>query len=165
MQTNKVNGFFALAAVLVFSGIGLAMTQYGEATALAGASFGSVLMAFGEDGKTRAILTAIILDVTTGVIAALRTNTFDAARVAQFYRSNVVPYVLGYLVYWLIVFLGFAEYASADVLAGVASLGFGAILTTLTASAIDNIRRAYTGTVPPSDAAIVSELSPNVPQG
>ena len=54
------------------------------------------LVAFATDPRTILIAVFILLDLGTGIMAALRTGTFDWALLAQFYRTNVLPYLLGY---------------------------------------------------------------------
>ena len=44
-----------------------------------------------------AILALILADLITGVAAALRTGTFDIAKIANFLKSSVLPYFLVYI--------------------------------------------------------------------
>lgn len=158
---NKVNGYFALAAIFAFAALGLI---FGSPNPFEAESFGDVLRDFARDTKTRTIFAMIIIDVITGVIAALRVGTFDAQRLARFYGSNVVPFVLGYALFWSISIFGLAEFLPDDLAAGVASLGFAAAMASLVASTIDNVRRAQAGASPPDADALVNR-EPSSAQG
>jgi len=45
-----------------------------------------------------AILLGIFIDLGLGVAAALRTKTFDADKVTDFYQTQVLPDIIGYTV-------------------------------------------------------------------
>lgn len=53
--------------------------------------------AFFADGRVSTILGLILLDVALAVAAALRRGEFHPQRLAQFFRTMVVPYMIGYL--------------------------------------------------------------------
>jgi len=54
------------------------------------------LVAFVQDPRTVLIGVFIALDFGTGVMAALRTGTFDWRALATFYKTEVLPYGVGY---------------------------------------------------------------------
>ena len=45
----------------------------------------------------------VVLDVVLGVAKAIRTNQFEWSKLADFYQTNVLPYLLGYGVFYLVV--------------------------------------------------------------
>ena len=55
------------------------------------------MASFFADGRVSTILGLILLDVALAVAAALRRGQFQAQRLAQFFRTMVVPYMIGYL--------------------------------------------------------------------
>jgi hypothetical protein len=48
------------------------------------------------------ILGLIALDFVLGVSAAIRKNEFDWAKLGEFYRTNVMPYGLGYFCLYIV---------------------------------------------------------------
>lgn len=61
-----------------------------------------LVQAFFGDVRTLTLFTLILVDLLTGVFAALRTGQFAWRALAQVYRTNVLPYLGGYaLVYFL----------------------------------------------------------------
>lgn len=162
LQMNSTQGLIAAVLVVVFAVLGL---WYGAPpeSALAG-SFGAVVRAFAQETQTRMLLTAILIDVVTGVIAALRSGVFRADRIGGFLSSNVIAYMLGYMLFWYISYFGLIDLVPPGVAPLIASLGFGAAMASLGGSIIDNFARAQAGTTPPHDAIAVN-LSPVDPQG
>jgi hypothetical protein len=69
----------------------------------------TVLTDFFADPRTRAIFGLIVLDVVLGVSSALKLGQFKWTVLANFYRTNVMPYVLGYFVAWLFVRFGLTD--------------------------------------------------------
>ena len=59
-----------------------------------------VLMFF-NDLRVRAIMALIVVDFLLGIAAALRRGEFDLKKVADFYRTNVIPYLLGYAAFYI----------------------------------------------------------------
>ena len=133
----------ALALVVAFVGLGL---WFGTPQPITSETFAGTLRRFASDPKTRTMLAMILIDVITGVMKALRLRTFDAKQLARFYGSNVVPYVLGYLLVWVLSLLGLDSVLSPDLQNGLASLGFAMIGTSLTASIIGNLTAINRGT-------------------
>lgn len=167
LSHNRVlgpNTYSILAVVLVitFTAVGI---WFGTPEPSPDQTFTGVLRRFGTDDKTRTILAFILVDVTTGVMCALKLRVFDIQRLANFYASSVVPYILGYLLVWVLVLLGLDSVIPPSIQTGLASLGFSMIVTTLTGSIIDNVQRmstplSFTAT---SDAGIAQP--PANPQG
>jgi hypothetical protein len=63
----------------------------------------ALVTAFFASWQVRTLGAMILADVALGVAVALRTNTFDLKKLGNFYKSMVLPYVLGYMVLYLIV--------------------------------------------------------------
>ena len=57
----------------------------------------SLLEAFFADRRVSTVVGLILLDVALAVAAALRQGRFELQRLADFFRTMVMPYVLGYL--------------------------------------------------------------------
>jgi hypothetical protein len=64
-----------------------------------------LIAAFFASWQAQTLLGLIFLDVVLGIACAIRQGAFDWAKVANFYRSMVIPYILGYLA--LYVAIGF----------------------------------------------------------
>lgn len=128
----------SLILVIAFTAIGI---WFGTPEPSADQTFAGTLRRFATDDKTRTILAFILVDIVTGVMCALRLRIFDIQRLAGFYASNVVPYILGYLLVWILTLLGLDGVLPVQLQAGLASLGSAAILTTLTGSILDNMQR------------------------
>lgn len=163
-RTLGVNPYSWLALVLVvlFTVLGV---WFGTPDPVSGETFAGTLRRFGTDDKTRAIIGFILVDVVTGIMCALRLRIFDMQRIADFYKSNVVPYILGYLLVWVLTLLGLDGVLSPPIQLGLVSLGFATIQTTLTASIIDNLQRMTTplSFTKTSDAGVAQP--PADPQG
>jgi hypothetical protein len=52
---------------------------------------------FFRDGRVSTVVGLILLDVALAVAVAVRTGQFQARRLAEFFRTMVVPYLIGYL--------------------------------------------------------------------
>lgn len=72
-----------------------------------------ILAAFWADGRVSTILGLIVLDVVLAVAAAIKEKAFDWRRLAEFYRTMVLPYVLGYLAFYGAGFLLDTEWLGA----------------------------------------------------
>jgi hypothetical protein len=128
----------AIALIVVFTIVGI---WFGTPEPTTQETFTGVLRRFGTDSKTRTILAFILVDVVTGVMAAMRLGTFDGQRLAAFYMSNVIPYLLGYLLVWILVLLGLDTLLPQTVQTGIASFGFAMITTALSYSVLNNLQR------------------------
>jgi len=60
-----------------------------------------LVIAFFTDPRVKAIGALIIMDVLLGVAAALKAGDFDFKKVGSFYQTNVLPYILGYLAFYI----------------------------------------------------------------
>jgi len=140
-MSNRALTVLAIGLVIVFTIVGI---WFGTPQPTADQTFTGVLRRFGTDSKTRTILAFILVDVVTAIMAALRNNTFDGRRLAAFYASNVTPYVLGYLLVWILVLLGLDTLLPQEIQTGLASVSFAMIATTLTHSIIDNLQKLAT---------------------
>jgi len=120
-----------------------------------GSTFGDTIRAFASDDKTRMIIAAILIDVVLGISAAMRIGTFDAQAVAKFHSSNVLPYVLAYLMLWSLQVFGLGSALPSTMSDAIASVSFGTIVTTLTGSIFNNVNRLRTPIVPTSDNGMV----------
>lgn len=118
------------------------------------------LMGFARDERTLTLATLIALDLVLGVIAALRGGVFSFHAVGDFYRSNVVPYVLGYLVVYVVSFLGVAALVGPVWGEIAATVGVGPAVLNLGASIARNLVTIRTATTPVQriDAATVDNL-------
>jgi len=59
-----------------------------------------LILVFWSDGRVKTILGLILLDVVLAVAAAIKAGEFDWRRLGEFYRTMVVPYILGYLAFY-----------------------------------------------------------------
>lgn len=141
-MTRNMYYLLVIAVIVVFVVLGL---WFGTPQPTTGETFAGTLRRFASDAKTRTMLGLILVDIITGVIKALRLGTFDAEQLARFYGSNVVPYVLGYLLVWVIALLGLDTIITPAMQESVASIGFAMIGTTLTASILGNLRAINAG--------------------
>ena len=57
----------------------------------------AMVEAFFADARVSTILGLILLDVALAVAVAVRQGRFEARRLAEFFRTMVVPYLIGYL--------------------------------------------------------------------
>ena len=58
---------------------------------------------FFRDARLYAILGLILLDVVLAVAQAIQDKRFEWFRLADFYQTMVVPFILGYLALYLLV--------------------------------------------------------------
>lgn len=57
--------------------------------------------AFFSDARVLTILGLILLDVVLAIAAAIKAGVFEWGRLGEFYRTMVLPYLLGYLAFYL----------------------------------------------------------------
>lgn len=79
------------------------------------------LSSFGSDVRTVTLFLLIIIDLVMGIIFALRHNVFSFHKVAQFYWTNVIPFILGYFLIFTITFYGLTEYIDEPLVSEVIS--------------------------------------------
>ena len=86
----------------------------------------------------------ITFDVLTGIAAAIRHNHFRWHWVADFYKTNVIPFMIGYIGYagFLMFVTPYMELLPQEVEAliaqGLTWVGFGVICANIIASIRDN---------------------------
>jgi hypothetical protein len=159
MVQNRTNYVFIVAGVVVFALVGL---WFGRPPELAPLTFGDILIQFSQDNRTRILLFAILVDVVTGIIGASRMGTADAQRTGAFFDTNILRYVLGYLLFYCITIFGLDGVLPEVFTNTLASLGYGAAMTSLTASIIDNSKRASFGSAPTeADHMYAEPLTPS----
>lgn len=103
----------------------------------------TAVYAFFRDPRVLTIAGLILLDVLLGIARALREGKFDVAKVAQFYKTMVIPYVIGYLAFYL-----FAKIAVEDLLGplgytaseGMIWITWVALVLAIGKSALDNAK-------------------------
>lgn len=92
-----------------------------------------IINAFFQDARLYMILSLIGLDLALGVAAAIKAGAFDWQKLAQFYRTMVAPYVLGYLA--LYVAFGMLPGGLEGLMGnGLATTAFGAVVANLLGS-------------------------------
>lgn len=100
------------------------------------------------------VVVLVIADVLFGFILAFKSGTFDASKAANFYKTTVLPYVLGWLVLNVLVKLvgvfGLNDIAPV-VPASVEAGAYAILLLTLGAGLFDKFRSLW-GKVPGQDA-------------
>lgn len=101
-----------------------------------------LLRAYFTDSRTIAIFVLIAMDVVTGIIAALRLRVFRWQAVGDFYRTMVLPGVLGYALVWLLAYFGVDALVGELAATVTAALGAGPLIIALTASILDNVKRS-----------------------
>ena len=126
-----------------------------------------LLFDFYNSGEVRLIFALILLDMISGIMAALRLGVFDWQRVALFYRTNVVPGILGYAALWLFAWFGLDDLPGiGDALALFASYGGAALIGAgLIGSITDNFKRMNAPVVPAETDALGPGVQPSDPQG
>ena len=104
-----------------------------------------LVLAFFADPFVRAVLGLIVLDFLLGVAAALKNREFSLVKLADFYTTNVVPYVLGYLAFYIATRLIIDPTILGDwadlVGEGAIKVAWLTIIGTLGGSIIDNIKK------------------------
>jgi len=60
-----------------------------------------IIKGFFSDARVMTILGLILLDVLLAIAAAIRTGTFELRKIGEFYKTMVVPYVIGYMAFYL----------------------------------------------------------------
>jgi hypothetical protein len=62
-----------------------------------------LIVAFFASWQVKVLAGLILIDIALGVAAALRRGEFDWHKLADFYRTMILPYILGYLAFYLAV--------------------------------------------------------------
>jgi|Deesub1362A_J573_1020465.scaffolds.fasta_scaffold03070_9 hypothetical protein len=100
-----------------------------------------ILRAFGAEIVM--ILGLVAADVLSGIGAALARKEFDWRRVADFYESNVIPKLIGWLALVVVSRTVVADLLPPDysfLAPGVEYAGFAAVVIALGSSIVDNLR-------------------------
>lgn len=155
--------YSAIAGLALIVGFALFGAWLGTPAPI-GESFGATIRAFASDDKTRLIIAAILIDVIMGIAAAIHIGIFDAQKVAKFHATNVLPYVLAYMLLWALQMFGLQAVLPDSLKDALASISFGTIVTTLTGSIINNIARLRAPIVATSDNNMFAP-KPNDVQG
>jgi hypothetical protein len=74
-------------------------------------------------------------------MVALRTRTFEPRKTGDFYLTNVVPFILGYLLVYTVAYLGVAQLLGELWGTVVATVGIGPAIVALTGSVLSNAAR------------------------
>lgn len=112
----------------------------------------ALLLAFFLSWQVRTLLGLIVLDVLSGLASAIKRGAFRWKVLANFYGTNVVPYLLGYL----------AAYVSIKVILppdngilsdSLVTVAWGALTGTLLNSIYSNLSELYPALQRVTDAA------------
>lgn len=97
--------------------------------------------------QMRAIVGLIFLDVLLGIASAIKTGAFQWREVARFYRTNVIPYVLGYVSLYVAIHLILPDGALAgwgnELSDGAVLLAWGALVGALLRSVNAHVDGLY----------------------
>jgi len=148
-NTNRAHSWFLMAGVSLFLVLGLII---GSPNTITIDTFGDLIRAFFMDKQVWLILAGIFVDVGTGVACAWKLGILDIQRLATFYRTMIIPYLMGYMIYWAGVYFGLPIDDTLQVMLG--SGGAALILATLAGSIADNIKRIRLGANPPDMLAM-----------
>lgn len=102
----------------------------------------AIVIAFFTSPQVSTILALIVMDLLTGIAAAIHLRQFDWRSLGDFYLSNVLPFILGYLALWIGVTFAAAQWLGpyADIIGeATVTLGWLAIIGTLVGSIRDNL--------------------------
>ena len=59
-----------------------------------------IVLGFFGDPRVQTIVGLILVDVVLGVAAAIRLGEFDLRKLSDYYKTMVLPYLLGYLAFY-----------------------------------------------------------------
>lgn len=109
----------------------------------------SLITAFFLSWQVKTLLGLIILDVLLGVASALRRHRFDLALLAEFYKSGVLPYIIGYLAFYVTVGFVIPPETLGDlgvpINQATVTLAWATLAGTLVKSIAFNFREMYRG--------------------
>lgn len=101
-----------------------------------------LVLEFFNDPRTQGLISLIILNVVTGISAALRLRTFDWRRVADFTWTTLTPFIVGYSVLWFFFKYGVSSEIGSELVQEVAAtLGFAPMAAVLTHSIVENVEK------------------------
>lgn len=108
-----------------------------------------LIVAFFLSWQVKTLVGLILIDVVLGIAAALRTGVFDWKLIGQFYSSNVLPYVLGFLAFYVAVGYIIPPESLGDlgelVNETTVTLAWGVLVATLVGSILKNFNLLYKG--------------------
>lgn len=103
----------------------------------------SLITSFFMSWQVRVLSALILIDVVLGIAAALKAGVFEWGRLAEFYKTNVVPYLIGYMA--LYVAIGYI--VPPDSLGGIGDpINEAAVIlawATLTLTLLSSIRKNF----------------------
>ncbi len=108
-----------------------------------------LVAAFFTSWQVKTLLGLILIDVLLGIAAAVKRDVFDWGELGRFYQSNVLPYVIGYLAFF--VAIGYLippeslGELGAPINEGVVTVAWGALVATLLKSIARNFSVMYQG--------------------
>lgn len=112
----------------------------------------NVILAELPTGELLTLLGLILLQVILAVALAIREKTFDWKKLADFYQTKVIPYVIGWLAFVFVVRL-----ISTDLLGpeyngivgdGVTWLSWLAVVSSLGARIVETAKELYGSLLP-----------------
>jgi hypothetical protein len=109
----------------------------------------NLLFSFFNSNEVRVIALLIVLDVVLGIMAAIKMKHFEWAKVADFYYTNIMPYIGGFLIIYLVanyipvtLLEGYPELANV-VSTGSVTIAWLALLLNLGSSILRNFNILY----------------------
>lgn len=91
----------AIAVILVFTLMATPVCAAPATPEEYGAQILEYIGLFFADARVLTVIGLIIGEVILAVAVAIKKKEFDPRRIAEFYRTMVIPYVLGYLAFYL----------------------------------------------------------------
>jgi len=109
-----------------------------------------------QSWQVRTLVGLVLIDIVLGIAAALRAGQFEWSKMAQFYQTNVLPYILGYVVFFAAVtfvipeegFLNFPPEVAEVVNGTVVGVAWATLLLKLGISIADSFKKLYSGEQP-----------------
>ena len=95
---------------------------------------------FFADPRVLTILGMILLDVVLAISAAIKLNEFDWKRLPEFYKTMVLPYVVGYLAAYVASLLIVGDWAGGLPVEVIVSVLWAAIVGNLGASILGHLK-------------------------
>ena len=110
-------------------------------------------------GRTPMVFAAIVVAVITGIMCAIRSGHFDLGRLAQFYRTNVVPYCLGWLMIYAFSYLSLQSLVGETWTNLVSYAGYVPALVSLGKSVTENIASLQNPVAPAAAVTVSSDTT------
>ena len=150
MRNRFLSVLVVAIVMLIVAVLPLGMAAAAPATPVAGVGDDllAVLKAFATDPRTLTLGGLILLDLLLGVAAAIRRGEFRLKELARFYRTAVIPNILGYAVVWTLVHIGLGDYLG-PIEPVIQWLLGGSVGASLVASIFENAKEL--GFQPPPD--------------